>query len=378
MIIDKRPRAFLAIAVILPLLNACASLPSSGPTGSQIYSASKEPKENEIGFEIVELNSLASVPTAATVDGGLIPPFVPGREQPSDLVGPGDILDIAIYEAGISLFTSAQTPLEASVDAGAKARQLPPIRVDDNGYITLPYAGRIRAAGHTTTELQRIIEGALAGVSEQPQALVSLQRSITNSVILYGEVAQAGRHVLATNRETLLDVIALAGGYRGEPSALMVTVERDGQTFKARLDQIQQSSAGNMRIYPGDRISLLREPLTYSVMGAVGRVQQVPFQKPDISLAEAIANSGGADDNRGDPEAIFVFRFVRDENGAEKPVVYHLNMMRPQAYFLAQKFAMRDEDILYVGNAAANRPSKAVGILSQFFNPIVAARSVSR
>lgn len=378
MIIDKRPRAFLAIAVILPLLNACASLPSSGPTGSQIYSASKEPKENEIGFEIVELNSLASVPTAATVDGGLIPPFVPGREQPSDLVGPGDILDIAIYEAGISLFTSAQTPLEASVDAGAKARQLPPIRVDDNGYITLPYAGRIRAAGHTTTELQRIVEGALAGVSEQPQALVSLQRSITNSVILYGEVAQAGRHVLATNRETLLDVIALAGGYRGEPSALMVTVERDGQTFKARLDQIQQSSAGNMRIYPGDRISLLREPLTYSVMGAVGRVQQVPFQKPDISLAEAIANSGGADDNRGDPEAIFVFRFVRDENGAEKPVVYHLNMMRPQAYFLAQKFAMRDEDILYVGNAAANRPSKAVGILSQFFNPIVAARSVSR
>lgn len=378
MIIDKRPRAFLAIAVILPLLNACASLPSSGPTGSQIYSASKEPRENEIGFEIVELNSLASVPTAATVDGGLIPPFVPGREQPSDLVGPGDILEIAIYEAGISLFTSAQTPLEASVDAGAKARQLPPIRVDDNGYIRLPYAGRIRAAGHTTTELQRIIEGALAGVSEQPQAMVSLQRSITNSVILYGEVAQAGRHVLATNRETLLDMIALAGGYRGEPSALMVTIERDGQTFKARLDQIQQSSAGNMRIYPGDRISLLREPLTYSVMGAVGRVQQVPFQKPDISLAEAIANSGGAEDNRGDPEAIFVFRFVRDENGAEKPVVYHLNMMRAQAYFLAQKFAMRDEDILYVGNAAANRPSKAVGILSQFFNPIVAARSVSR
>ena len=92
-------------------------------------------------------------------------------------------------------------------------------------------------------------------------------------------------------------------------------------------------------------------------------------------MTEALAQSGGTNPNAGDPRAVFVFRFVRGEDGKDEPVVYHLNTMNAGAYFLSQRFAMRDKDVLYVGNAGANQPSKLIQIISQLFAPIVTVTS---
>lgn len=370
--------ATILFSIMALPLGACSTLPNSGPTGAAIINGAKG-EENKLSFEVVQLTDLATLPAVEEVRAAPSVIMAMGQEQPTDLIGPGDVLDIVIYEAGVTLFSGSKMSFGAdALDPAAKAERLPPLRVDDEGYITLPYVGRIKAAGHTATDLQRIIMAGLAGKSQSPQVLVSFQQSITNSIIVGGEVARSGRLVLATNRETLVDAISLAGGYRGEAADLVVQLERQGRTIEMRLAEVLRTPVGGMRIFPGDRISLLREPQSYSVMGAPGRVEQVPFAKQDVSLAEAVARVGGANPNLGDAAAIFVFRFVKDEAGNEKPVVYHLNMMKPDSYFLSQKFAMRDKDVLYVGNARANQPSKFVQILSQLFSPIVTARAVAQ
>lgn len=370
--------AVSAVSLLPILLSACASLPSSGPTGSQIYRAETD-TDNSIGFKIVELESLTSLPLAAKSPENMAPLPPPGAERPSNFIGANDVLDIAIYEAGIALFSgSGMLPETAMPDTGAKAERLPSVKVDDAGFITIPYAGRILAAGHTTTELQNIIQAALAGRSQSPQVLVSQHRSITNSIMISGEVANSGRLSLETNRETVLDIIAMAGGYRGDPSDLIVKIDRGANRSEFRLDDLQRSVAGELRIFPGDRITLLKDPESFSVLGAAGQTAQIPFNRPSMSLAEAVARSGGSDSEQGDPAAIFVFRFVKDSDGSEKPIVYHLNMMKAGAYFLAQKFVMLDRDVLYVGNAKANQPRKMVQTLSQLFTPVATARAVTR
>lgn len=368
----------IAFAVLALPLGACSTLPNSGPTGAAIINGAKG-EESKLDFEVVELTDMVAVPAVAEAQVEPSTLMAMGKEQPTDLIGPGDVLDIVIYEAGVTLFSGRNMSFGTeALDPAAKAERLPSLRVDDEGYITLPYVGRVKAAGHTATDLQRLIMAGLAGKSQSPQVLVSFQQSITNSIIVGGEVVRSGRLVLATNRETLADAIALAGGYRGEATDLVVRAERQGRTLEIRLADVLRSDAGGMRIFPGDRISLLREPQSYSVMGAPGRVEQVPFGEQDVSLAEAVARVGGANPNLGDAAAIFVFRFVKDEAGTEKPVVYHLNMMKPDSYFLSQKFVMRDKDVLYIGNARANQPSKFVQILSQLFSPIVTARAVTQ
>jgi polysaccharide export outer membrane protein len=126
----------------------------------------------------------------------------------------------------------------------------------------------------------------------------------------------------------------------------------------------------NIRIFPADRISVVKATRSFSVLGAAGKAEQVAFAGPQVSLAEALAASGGANPALGDARAIFVFRNVKDEAGRIQSTVFHLNMMQASAYPLAQRFSMQDKDVLYVGNAAANQPTKLLQVVSQLFFPL--------
>jgi len=221
-----------------------------------------------------------------------------------------------------------------------------------------------------------MIQNGLRGMSQDPQVMVTIEQSITNSLILAGEVAHPGRLVLSTNRESLVDAIALAGGYRGDAKDAVARVERDGQTFEIRLSDLLDMPQEDLQVAPGDRITLISRPQSFSVLGAPNRAEEIPFPRGKLTLAEAVARAGGANPNAGDASAIFVFRYVRLPNGTEQPTVYHLDMMRAGAYLLSQQFLMRDHDVLYVGNARANQLTKFVQLLSQLFVPVATARAV--
>jgi polysaccharide export outer membrane protein len=303
--------------------------------------------------------------------------------QPTDLLGPGDVLNITVYEAGVTLFGSSAARIAAAsggegVDTSSTAEHLPPIRVDDQGYIRVPFVGRLKAAGHTAAELQSMIRSGLQGMSQDPQVMVSIQDSITNSVILAGEVARPGRLVLSTNHESLVDAIALAGGYRGAAKDAVARVQRNGQTFEIRLSDLLDMPEDDIRVAPGDRITLVNRPQSFSVLGAPNRAEEIVFPRARLTLAEAVAQAGGANPNAGDAGAVFVFRYVPQPDGTERPTVYHLNMMKPGAYLLSQRFLMHDRDLLYVGNARANQLTKFVQLMSQLFVPVATARAVTQ
>jgi polysaccharide export outer membrane protein len=250
------------------------------------------------------------------------------------------------------------------------------MRVDDQGYIRFPFVGRLRAAGRTTSELQSMIRDRLKGMSQNPQVMVAIDQSITDSVVMAGEVEKPGRFTLSTNHETLNQTIALAGGYKGEPKDLVARVQRSDGSFEIRLSDLLDMPDRDVPISPGDTITLVRRPQSFSTLGGANKTEQIPFPRGHISVAEAVALAGGPNPQSGDAAAIFLFRYVPTAAGTEEPVVYHLNMMRPGAMFLAQRFMMKDKDLLYVGNARANQPTKFVQLLSQLFIPVATVRTV--
>lgn len=362
--------------VLLSGLAGCATLPSSGPTGKQIEKSAIAPRHGA-PIQLVPIRTAADVPAAA----GNAPPamMLPDRAPtPTDMVGPGDILDISIYEAGVTLFSGSASGGGGSQLAqapGVQVQKLPPTRVDDLGDIAIPYAGMLHVSGLTTGEIEATIRNALIRLSQNPQVVVTLSEAITNSIIIGGEVNRPGRLVLQTNRESLSDVVALAGGYRGSARDLTLRVMRGSSSVDVRINDLIENPTLDVRAHPGDRLMLINNPRTFSILGASGRVEQMPFSRSAVSLAEAVAAAGGINPGMGDPAAIFVFRYTRDEKGREIPVVYHLNMMQTGSYFLAQKLMMQDKDILYVGNAAANQPSKLIQLISQLFSPILTVTS---
>lgn len=366
----RTSRTFAGIAALSVLLGGCASLPISGPTGNQILKEQRDPATG-LTFNLIPVVDFADLPVVAD-----LPPVALDSQPipPTDLIGPGDRLAISIYESGVPLFAPNGLSLNSAtggVEGAARLTNLPPMRVDDQGDIRFPFVGRMQAAGRTPVELQAAIRQALRGMSQNPHVVVAIAESLTNSVIIGGEVARAGRLVLQTNRETLGDAVSLAGGYRGDPKDLLVRIERRGGTQDFRLTDVMSGPGRDMLVRPGDRIDVIRQPLSFTVMGGAGRVDQLPFPTAAVSLAEAIALSGGANPNTGDAKAVFVFRLIPGADGKLVPTVYHINMMRAGSLFLSQRFPMQDKDVLYVGNAAFNQPAKMTQVLSQLFSPVL-------
>ena len=150
-------RHFVSLAALL--VAGCAEPAVSGPTGQR----SAKPQRQRRTLSIHSLKSKRlrrSLPRrpSGSCPGRIAPP-------PTDLLGPGDVLNITVYEAGVSLFGTALRTAAAAgstaIDTSSSAERLPAVRVDDYGYIRVPFVGRLRAAGHTAAELQSIIQNGL-------------------------------------------------------------------------------------------------------------------------------------------------------------------------------------------------------------------------
>lgn len=356
------------------LLAGCAAIPSSGPTGSALRTQITNPSAT-LPITLVSVHGMNDIPSSPRPAPVFSESYTP--PAPTELVGQGDVLDISVYETGVSLFgggnggsgTAAIAP--SGFDPSARGQKFPPFRVSDAGTINFPFVGEVVVAGRTTDQIEALLRRALKGKSQNPQVLVSIAQGLTNSVIIGGDVRNPGRLVLPTNRESLSDVVALSGGNTGELKDILVRIQRAGTYGEFRLSDILSQPEQDIRVFPADRILLVRAPQSFSVLGAAGRNDQIAFPAPALSLVEAISLSGGSNPNAGDPRAIFVFRNIKGPDGTDTPTVYHFNMMEASSYILAQRFRMQDKDVLYVGNAEANQPTKLVQIISQLFFPLI-------
>ncbi|WP_240626764.1 polysaccharide biosynthesis/export family protein [Sphingobium sp. LF-16] len=369
----------LMAAAALP---GCTTLPSSGPTSAQIVSRAND-KTKEFRFNIVSLDStavdilnnaqnarIASVATLGSLAG---PPHL-------GVLGPGDVLSINIYEVGVSLFSRTAAAGTGSFDPSAHGERFPEITVDQTGNISLPFIGTLKVAGSTTAQVEAMINRKLSTQSQYPQTMVTLAKNLTNTIIVAGNVNRPGRYDLTYNSVRVLDAIALAGGATASSEDTLIRFERAGRTIEQRLDSVRSSSIDDLLLEPDDHIELVKRPRSFTVFGAAGRVSQVSFDTGGVSLAEALARVQGPSDATANPSAVFIFRYddTIDPASGEKPIIYRLNMLEPASYFLAQRVAMQDKDVIYIANAAANQPSKLISIINQIFSPIITARAITR
>ncbi|MEG3125885.1 polysaccharide biosynthesis/export family protein [Sphingomonas sp. GB1N7] len=332
-------------------------------------------------MRIVDIDGTLTTPAARPNDavvGGLAALGTASVVQTKGSVGVGDQLDVAVFEVGVSLFGGAR-PAGVDFDASSQVQRFPTVTVDTAGQIRLPYAGTIAVAGHTPNEIALMIERAYRGKSQNPQVLVTIRGNVSETVFVSGDVRKSGRIEVTAQRERLLDVIANAGGTVAQTQDMVVRVTRGNQEAEERLDRVRVGAPDDLVLSPGDRIELIRRPQTFIVLGATSRVAQVPFDQSDLTLAEAVARAGGPNDATANPRAVFLFRYEAPAVPGQlaQPVIYRLDMVNPASYFIAQRFPMRDKDVLYVSTAAINRTAKFVAIINQLFSPFVAARTLT-
>lgn len=360
-------------------LSACSVVPSSGPTRSAVVA---QGATVNAPFLLVPISDFAIERLAKFPGPSLYGKFGDYRGALEQRVGVGDTVTVNIFEAaGGGLFSQ---PVAAGQTSGSHSAVLPPQVVQRDGSITVPYAGRVEVNGKTTTEISKIIVERLTGKAIEPQIVVSLSKNLATSVTVTGEAVAGARVPLTAAGDRILDLVAEAGGITTPASETFVDLTRGNKTVRVPYQTLLNDPKENIFARPGDTLTLVRYPLTFTAVGATSANSVVPFSAIGISLAEAVGKASGILDTRADPEGVFVFRYepvsvVKSFPGLTPkqaalnlvPVVYLINMRDPSAMFLAQRFAMHDKDILFVSNSPFSDIQKLFAIFNTISSPLL-------
>lgn len=356
-----RGASLLALAIFAAGLGAC-TVPRPGPTMNEIFSGSVL-RDGDAYIVAVgdRVNRAANVTPAL----GFSDDLRRARLMGGDTIRVGDEIAVTVFEnVPEGLLTTTET-------AGTTLDQ---IQVDEQGYIYVPFAGRIRAAGQTPEGLRATIARRLDEQTPDPQLYVSRTGGDGAAVSLVGRLNAQGVYPIERPTRSLTAMIARAGGVTIPPQVAQVTLTRGSITDRVWLEDLFRHPELDIALRGGDRVLVQEDTRNFSVLGATGVQNQIPFDTPTISAVEALARVGGLDPTRADPTGVFVFRnepeaIARSVLGmpnliGDQRVVYVLDLTAPNGMFLARDFKIRDGDTVYVTEAAAVQWNRLISTLT--------------
>jgi polysaccharide export outer membrane protein len=385
-----------AVAVLGLSMSACTFLPSAGPSDYRIRKEAGRVSADGASYQLLVVDSPtiealkehSPRPSYLSVTGRDVMKFFRNRgidklgQGSAQAIQPGDVVHVAIFESGGGLFQ----PMAADSRAGGTpVTSLPAQPIDQRGEITVPYAGRVKAIGRLPGDLETEIAALLKDKTVDPQVIVTvMQREGGNLVSVGGDVKAARQVPVSLAGTRVIDAITAAGGpTSSRPHEVMVSVTRNGQTRADTLQNLYDDPGKNILLQPTDTVILRNISLSYMVFGASGTVGSVPIDVEDLSLAQAMARTGGANDMRANPAAVFVYR-GEDRGVLEAagqtgglppgsgpvPVIYQLKLQDPEGFFYASNFKVRDQDIVYYANAQSLGVGKFMSLLNTLFSPV--------
>lgn len=381
-------------ALLLALLLAttgCAQLglrlPKVGPSSEAIEGSVATPGTNAV--QIVDVDDRVARQLLLQRRYQLFSDSLGTERGPVANIGSGDTLEVSIWESPpATLFGSA--PVDPRAPSSVRATTLPEQMVDREGFISVPFVGRVRAAGQSPEVIQTEIVQRLKGKANQPEVLVRTLRNTSAMVTVVGEVGTSMRMPLTAAGERLLDALAAAGGVRQPVSKMTLQVTRGNEFRALPLDLVIRDPRQNVPLRAGDVITAIFQPLSFVALGATGKNEEINFEAQGITLAQALARSGGLLDARSDAKGVFIFRFEPESALAWPkqpvattpeglvPVVYRIDLRDPSSFFVMQSFPINNKDVLYVSDAPAAELQKFLNLIFSVAYPVLNTIQVTR
>ncbi len=356
----------IAALIAVTALGACG-LPRSGPSKKEILSGAVE---NGGDAHVIFVNNHVNRTANFTPAYGFSNEFLRAGTVGADEIRPGDTLGLMIWE---------NVDDGLLVGLGQSSTQLQQLQVDSQGYIFVPYAGRIKAAGNSPDQLREAITQRLESQTPDPQVSVTRVAGDGATVSVMGKVFGQGVYPIERPTRTLSSMLAKSGGVNIEPEVAVITVKRGRETGKVWLSDLYFNPAYDIALRPGDVILVEEDQRSFTALGALGGQTKVPLGNEQINAIEAIAMVGGLQTVTADPTGVFV---LRDEpaqvasavlgqpvSGTQR-MVYVLDLTRPNGLFLARDFLIRDSDTVYVTEAPYVQWQKLLGAITGSANSV--------
>lgn len=241
-----------------------------------------------------------------------------------------------------------------------------PIRIDPNGFVDLPMAGRMQASGLTIEQFKANLSTKLAKYIDSPQISLNLTDNQSRPVSIVGSVNSPGVHQLQGPKR-LIEVISLAGGVRADagPRVILTRENKWGPlplsgakddltagvtTASVSLDDLMASRnpSDNIEVQPNDVISIPKADLVY-VVGNVKKSGGFQLSShANITLLQAVSLAEGLDHNAAANRA----RILRPAPGGDGKTIEIPVDIKAIFAGKAPDVQLYGNDILFVPNSA--------------------------
>jgi len=363
----KRWMRGVSLVAAIGLMAAC-QLPKSGPNKTEILAGAVQNGGNAF---VVEVDDRVTRLTSAVPQFGFSSSFSSAQALTADTVRPGDVLGLTIWENVDDGLLSGETGTATALDE---------VQVDSDGFIFVPYAGRIRAAGNTPEQLRVLITNKLREQTPDPQIEVRRVAGDGSTVSLTGTVASPGIYPIERPTRSLLGMLSQAGGVSVASDIALVTLIRGDQKGTVWYEDLFRNPKLDVALRGGDRILVEEDSRSYIALGATGGQSRVAFESQDLSALEALAQVGGLLTLSSDPTGIFILRKERQDVArsitgradlkGDQRMIYLLNLTAPNGLFIARDFVIRDDDTIYVTEAPYAQWSKSISLIAGGLTPI--------
>ncbi len=363
----------IAVLALVMGVSACG-LPRPGPNKREIMQSAADAKGDSI---VINVNAHVAKVTSEIPSLGFPASFESAGMVGSDDIRPGDTLALTIWE-NVDDGLLTQT--------GTNATALTQVQVDGQGYIFVPYAGRLKAAGNTPEGLRNIITAKLAPQTPDPQVSVARVAGDGATVSVLGGVGAPGVYPIDRPTRKLSAMVSKAGGATIPTEIAQIKVTRGGKSGKIWLTDLYANPKKDIALRGGDVVLVEQDTRAFTAMGAMGHQNRVNFETQSLSAVEALAQVGGLQTGFADPKGVFVLRNERPEVirtllGRSVPedqrVVYVLDLTAPSGIFNARDFIIRDGDTVYVTEAPYVQWQKTLSVLTGAANSATAVDRAS-
>ena len=273
-------------------------------------------------------------------------------------IGPLDQVQVVVWE-----HPELTSPMGQYQPAGQK--------VTTDGKLFYPYAGELQVAGLTAQELRLEITKRLSDkILNDPQVDVRVTGYHSRKAFVTGAVNKPGYVSFDENPMTLPDVIAEVGGFdeRADPS--FIQLRRGEKTYN--IDYVgafkDNIPIDRILVKPGDQVfvPLRSETERDRKVYVLGEVLRSGIVRMDnyLSLAEALAASGGVNAVNASAAGIYVIR----NSAPDKIDIYQLDAKNAMALAMADRFEMNPRDIVYVDASGLATWNRLLGLISPTLN----------
>jgi polysaccharide export outer membrane protein len=283
------------------------------------------------------------------------------------LVGAGDVIQVIVWD-----HPELTIPAGSFRDAETSGQQ-----VGEDGYMYYPYVGMVKAEGMNVAALRDILTERLSRYIQNPQLDVRVIGFRSQRVYVVGEVNKPGVLSLNDLPMTIADAISLSGGLTAEAWKSGVNISRDGKVYEIDLRALYDfaDSSQNLMLKHGDIVNVLdRSQQKVFLMGELRTPGSVEIINGELTLAAAIGEVGGFNQNTANPSQVYVIRGA----SSEKPQIFHLDANFATGMLLAERFNMQAQDVVFVDAAGVSQWNRVVSQLLPSITVIGVANSVAQ